>query len=353
MKTALVTGITGQDGAYLTELLLGKGYEVHGVRRRAASPNTERLMRFLAASEVADGHRRLHLHYGDMTDAAGLARVVAEVGPDEIYNLAGQSHVAVSFETAEYTANVNALGALRLLEAVRVAGLADKTRFYQASTSEMFGKAADAPQNETTPFRPQSPYAAAKLHAHWTTVNYRHAYGLFACSGILFNHTSPLRPDAFVGRKITRGLARVKFGLADCVRLGNLDARRDWGHAKDYVYAQWLMLQQPAAEDFVIASGQQHSVRDFVMLAARLLGMRLEWRGDGPQEAAVDANTSRTVVRVDPRLLRPIDVSALVGDAAKARRQLGWTARIGFDEMVAEMVAADLCWAQRESVDER
>ena len=352
MKTALVTGITGQDGAYLTQLLLDKGYEVHGIRRRASSPNTERLMRFLADGEAADA-RRLTLHYGDMTDAAGLARIVAEVRPDEIYNLAGQSHVAVSFETAEYTANVNALGALRLLEAVRVAGLADKTRFYQASTSEMFGQATDAPQNETTPFRPQSPYAAAKLHAHWTTVNHRQAYGLFACSGILFNHESPLRQDAFVGRKITRGLARVKFGLADCIRLGNLEARRDWGHAKDYVYAQWLMLQQQTPEDFVIASGQQHSVRDFVMLTAKLLGMTLEWNGDGARETAVDANTGRTVVCVDQRLLRPIDVSALVGDPAKARRRLGWTAHIGFDELVAEMVAADERLARRESVNGR
>ena len=281
MKTALITGITGQDGAYLTELLLGKGYEVHGVRRRASSPNTGRLEQFVAGGENPDAQDRLHLHYGDVTDGAGLGRIVAEVRPDEIYNLAAQSHVGVSFDTAEYTANVNALGALRLLEAVRACGLGGKTRFYQASTSEMFGKAPEAPQNETTPFRPQSPYAAAKLHAHWTTVNYRAAYGLFACSGILFNHESPLRPDNFVGRKITRGLARVKFGLADCVRLGNLDARRDWSHAKDCVYAQWLMLQQPAPEDFVIASGQQHSVRDFVMLAAKLLGMDLAWGGGG------------------------------------------------------------------------
>lgn len=350
MKTALITGITGQDGAYLAELLLGKGYEVHGIRRRASSPNTGRLMRFLADGN-AQANLRLHLHYGDMTDAAALGRIVAEVRPDEIYNLAAQSHVGVSFETAEYTANVNALGALRLLEAVRACGLGDKTRFYQASTSEMFGKATDAPQNEATPFRPQSPYAAAKLHAHWTTVNYRAAYGLFACSGILFNHESPLRPANFVGRKITSGLARVKFGLADCVRLGNLDARRDWSHAKDCVYAQWLMLQQQTPEDFVIASGQQHSVRDFVALAAPLLGMDLAWRGDGTREVGVDANTGKTVVCVDESLLRPIDVHALVGDASKARRQLGWTARIGFAEMVAEMVAADERLAGRESVN--
>ena len=351
MKTALITGITGQDGAYLAELLLGKGYEVHGIRRRASSPNTGRLMRFLADGGNAQADRRLHLHYGDVTDAAALGRIVAEVRPDEIYNLAAQSHVGVSFETAEYTANVNALGALRLLEAVRACGLGDKTRFYQASTSEMFGKATDAPQNEATPFCPQSPYAAAKLHAHWTTVNYRAAYGLFACSGILFNHESPLRPANFVGRKITSGLARVKFGLADCVRLGNLDARRDWSHAKDCVYAQWLMLQQQTPEDFVIASGQQHSVRDFVALAAPLLGMDLAWRGDGTREVGVDANTGKTVVCVDESLLRPIDVHALVGDASKARRQLGWTARIGFAEMVAEMVAADERLAGRESVN--
>lgn len=351
MKTALITGITGQDGAYLTELLLGKGYEVHGVRRRASSPNTGRLERFVAGGENPDAQDRLHLHYSDMTDAAGLGRIVAEVRPDEIYNLAAQSHVGVSFETAEYTANVNALGALRLLEAVRACGLGDKTRFYQASTSEMFGKATDAPQNESTPFRPQSPYAAAKLHAHWTTVNYRAAYDLFACSGILFNHESPLRPENFVGRKITYGLARVKFGLADCVRLGNLDARRDWSHAKDCVYAQWLMLQQPAPEDFVIASGQQHSVRDFVTLAAQLLGMDLAWNGGGEREVGVDANTGKTIVRVDQRLLRPLDVNALVGDASKARRQLGWQARIGFAEMVAEMVAADERLARGESVN--
>ena len=351
MKTALITGITGQDGAYLTELLLGKGYEVHGIRRRASSPNTERLERFVAGGENPDAQDRLHLHYGDVTDAAGLARIVAEARPDEIYNLAAQSHVGVSFDTAEYTANVNALGALRLLEAMRACRLVDKTRFYQASTSEMFGKAPEAPQNETTAFRPQSPYAAAKLHAHWTTVNYRAAYGLFACSGILFNHESPLRPQNFVGRKITSGLARVKFGLADCVRLGNLDARRDWSHAKDCVYAQWLMLQQPAPEDFVIASGQQHSVRDFVMLAAKLLGMDLEWTGDGKREVGVDANTGKTVVRVDQRLLRPLDVNALVGDASKARRQLGWKARIGFAEMVAEMMAADERLARGESVN--
>lgn len=351
MKTALITGITGQDGAYLAELLLGKGYEVHGIRRRASSPNTGRLMRFLADGGNAQANHRLHLHYGDVTDAAGLGRIVAEVRPDEIYNLAAQSHVGVSFETAEYTANVNALGALRLLEAMRACGLGDQTRFYQASTSEMFGKATDAPQNETTPFRPQSPYAAAKLHAHWATVNYRAAYGLFACSGILFNHESPLRPASFVGRKITRGLARVKFGLADCIRLGNLDARRDWSHAKDCVYAQWLMLQHQTPEDFVIASGQQHSVRDFVTLAAQLLGMALAWRGDGAREVGVDANTGKAIVRVDESLLRPIDVHALVGDASKARRQLGWTARIGFAEMVAEMVAADERLAGRESVN--
>lgn len=347
MKTALVTGITGQDGAYLAQLLLDKGYEVHGIRRRASRRTADRLDQLLAGSATAA--TGVHSHFGDLTDATGLARIVQETMPDEIYNLAGQSHVGISFETAEYTANVNALGALRLLETIRACGLTGKTRFYQASTSEMFGLATQTPQVETTPFRPRSPYATAKLHAHWSTVNHREAYGLFACSGILFNHESPLRDETFVSRKITRGLARVKFGLADCVRLGNLEARRDWGHAKDYVRALWLMLQQPTAQDYVIASGRQRSVREFVLLVAQLLGMRLEWEGEGVNEVAFDANTGKKVVLVDRRLLRPIDLPTLVGDPSKAQRQLGWTAQIGFDEMVAEMVAADERLAHREA----
>ncbi len=351
LKTALITGITGQDGAYLAAFLLDKGYEVHGIRRRTSQRKTARHDQLLGGR--ADRRNRgantgVHLHFGDLTDATGLARIVQETSPDEIYNLAGQSHVGVSFDTAEYTANVNALGALRLLEAIRACGLTGKTRFYQASTSEMFGGGRDA-RDETSPFRPQSPYAAAKLHAHWSAVNHREAYGLFACSGILFNHESPLRDETFVSRKITRGLARVKFGLADCVRLGNLEARRDWGHAKDYVRAMWLMLAQPTPNDYVIASGRQHSVRGFVSLAAQLLGMRPEWEGEGATEACVDANTGKKVVLVDQRLLRPIDVPTLVGDPRKARAELGWTAQYGFEEMVAEMVTADERLAARES----
>jgi GDPmannose 4,6-dehydratase len=347
-KRALITGITGQDGAYLAEWLLEKGYEVHGVKRRASSFNTERIDHLYR--DPHDPDRRMTLHYGDLTDATNLIRIVQEVRPDEIYNLAAQSHVAVSFETAEYTANADALGTLRLLEAIRIAGLTDTTRFYQASSSEMFGKIAETPQRETTPFYPRSPYAAAKVYAYWITVNYREAYNLFACNGILFNHESRIRGETFVTRKVTRGLARIKAGLDDCLYLGNLDALRDWGHAKDYVRAQWLMLQQPQPEDFVIATGQQHSVRAFVELAATMLGMRLAWRGKGLDEHALDTLTGRTVVRIDPRYFRPTEVDSLLGDATKARSKLGWEPEIGFEALVREMVEADLRLAERDAL---
>jgi GDPmannose 4,6-dehydratase len=349
-KRALITGITGQDGAYLAELLLEKGYEVHGVKRRASSFNTDRIDHLYRDPHQPD--RRMILHYGDMTDATNLIRIVQEVKPDEIYNLAAQSHVAVSFETAEYTANSDALGTLRLLEAIRICGLVDSTRFYQASSSEMFGKVAETPQRETTPFHPRSPYAAAKVYAYWIVVNYREAYGLYACNGILFNHESPLRGETFVTRKITRGLARIKAGLDDCLYLGNLDALRDWGHARDYVRAQWLILQQETPEDFVIATGEQHSVRAFVDRAAGELGMKLTWQGAGRDEHAVAAD-GRTVVRVDPRYFRPAEVDTLLGDASKARRQLGWSPEVAFAELVREMVDNDWQLAQRDALIER
>jgi GDPmannose 4,6-dehydratase len=350
-KRALITGITGQDGAYLAELLLDKGYEVHGVKRRASSFNTDRIDHLYRDPHEPD--RRMMLHYGDLTDATNLIRIVQEVRPHEIYNLAAQSHVAVSFETAEYTANADALGTLRLLEAVRICGLGAQTRFYQASSSEMFGKVAETPQRETTPFYPRSPYAAAKVYGYWVTVNYREAYGMFACNGILFNHESAVRGETFVTRKITRGLARIKAGLDECLYLGNLDARRDWGHARDYVLAQWLMLQQPTAEDYVIASGEQHSVRDFVTAAAKELGMALDWRGAGIEEHAVDGSTGRAVVRVDSRYFRPTEVDTLLGDATKARQQLGWAPKVTFAELVREMVQSDWRLAQRDALVER
>jgi GDPmannose 4,6-dehydratase len=349
-KRALITGITGQDGAYLAELLLEKSYEVHGVKRRASSFNTDRIDHLYRDPHEAD--RRMILHYGDMTDATNLTRIVQEVKPDEIYNLAAQSHVAVSFETAEYTANSDALGTLRLLEAIRICGLADSARFYQASSSEMFGKVSETPQNEKTPFHPRSPYAAAKVYAYWITVNYREAYGLYACNGILFNHESPIRGETFVTRKITRGLARIKAGLDDCLYLGNLDALRDWGHARDYVRAQWQILQQAKPEDYVIATGEQHSVRAFVDHASAELGMKLAWRGTGRDEHAIDAE-GRTVVRVDPRYFRPAEVDTLLGDASKARRQLGWAPQVGFTELVREMVENDWQLAQRDALIER
>lgn len=347
-KKALITGITGQDGSYLAEFLLEKGYEVHGIKRRASQFNTDRIDHLYQDPQERD--RRLVLHYGDLTDATNLIRIVQAVQPDEIYNLAAQSHVAVSFETAEYTANADALGTLRLLEAIRILGLEHKTRFYQASTSEMFGKVQETPQTERTPFYPRSPYGAAKVYAHWITVNYREAYGLFACSGILFNHESPVRGETFVSRKITRGLSRIKVALEDCLYLGNLDARRDWGHARDYVEAQWLMLQQAKPEDFVIATGTQHSVREFVESAAALLDMRIRWEGEGAQERGIDTKSGRCVVRIDSRYFRPAEVDTLLGDPSKAWQQLGWTARCGFDQLVAEMVAEDLELAKRDAM---
>jgi GDPmannose 4,6-dehydratase len=347
-KRALITGITGQDGAYLAELLLDKGYIVHGIKRRSSLFNTDRIDHLYRDPHATD--QRMILHYGDLTDATNLIRIVQEVRPDEIYNLAAQSHVAVSFETPEYTANSDALGTLRLLEAIRICGLAESTRFYQASSSEMFGKVQETPQRETTPFYPRSPYAAAKVYAYWITVNYREAYGLYACNGILFNHESPLRGETFVTRKITRGLARIQAGLDDCLYLGNMDALRDWGHAKDYVRAQWLMLQQQAARDYVIATGLQYSVRDFVAAAATHLGMRIEWRGNGLEETGVDTKSGKIVVRIDPRYFRPTEVDTLLGDASLARKELGWMPEIGFAALVEEMVRDDLALAERDAL---
>lgn len=348
MKTALITGITGQDGAYLAEFLLGKGYEVHGIKRRASSFNTDRIDHL-----YRDPHERgvkLHLHYGDLTDATNLIRIIQQVQPDEIYNLAAQSHVAVSFETPEYTANSDALGTLRILEAIRILGLEKKTRFYQASTSEMFGLVQEIPQKETTPFYPRSPYGAAKVYAHWITVNYREAYGLFACSGILFNHESPIRGETFVTRKITRGLARISEGLEECLYLGNMDALRDWGHARDYVKAQWLMLQQDVAEDFVIATGEQHSVREFVEKAGAELGFDIAWQGKGVDEQGIDRKSGKAVVKVDPRYFRPTEVETLLGDPSKAKAKLGWKAETSFADLVREMTAADLEIAKRDAL---
>jgi GDPmannose 4,6-dehydratase len=347
MKRALITGITGQDGAYLAEYLLAKGYDVHGIKRRASSFNTGRIDHLY--QDPHDSNRRFSLHYGDMTDANNLLRIIQEVHPNEIYNLAAQSHVAVSFESPEYTANVDALGTLRILEAIRTLGLTSSVRFYQASTSELYGKAVEMPQSESTPFHPRSPYSVAKLYAYWITVNYREAYGLYACNGILFNHESPIRGETFVTRKITRGLARIKVGVQDCLYLGNLDAKRDWGHARDYVEMQWLMLQQECPEDFVIATGLQYSVREFVDAAAIEMNMRLTWRGHGPEEKAFDQH-GRCVVAVDKRYFRPAEVDTLVGDATKARVKLGWRPTVTFQELVAEMVAADLQTAERDQL---
>jgi len=347
-KTALISGITGQDGAYLAEFLLGKGYVVHGIKRRSSLLNTDRIDHLY--QDPHEVNVRLTLHYGDLTDATNLIRIIQQVKPDEIYNLAAQSHVAVSFETPEYTANADGVGTLRMLEAIRILGLEGRTRFYQASTSEMFGKAPETPQRETTPFYPRSPYGVAKLYAHWICVNYREAYGLYACNGILFNHESPLRGETFVSRKITRALARIRAGLQDTLHLGNLDAKRDWGHARDYVRAQWLMLQQPQPEDYVVATGKQHSVRDFVDLAGRLLGMDIEWRGRGVDELGVDRNDGHTVVRVDPRYFRPAEVESLLGDASKIRDKLGWAPEISFEALVREMVESDLALAKRDAL---
>jgi GDPmannose 4,6-dehydratase len=344
----LITGVTGQDGAYLAEYLLDKGYTVHGVKRRASSFNTDRIDHLYHDPHAAG--IKLYLHYGDLTDATNLIRIVQQTQPDEIYNLAAQSHVAVSFETPEYTANADALGTLRILEAVRLLGLGNKTRFYQASTSEMYGKVQETPQRETTPFYPRSPYGVAKLYAYWITVNYREAYGMYACNGILFNHESPVRGETFVTRKITRGLARIREGFDECLYLGNLDSLRDWGHARDYVRAQWLMLQQDAPEDYVIATGEQHSVREFVERTAAHIGMRIEWRGSGIDEQGVDVNSGRTIVKIDPRYFRPTEVDSLLGDASKARARLGWKAEISFDRLVQEMVESDLEIARRDAL---
>ena len=346
-KVALITGITGQDGAYLAELLLGKGYEVHGIKRRTSLINTQRIDHLYKDPHEQD--HRFVLHYGDMTDSSSLIRIIQQVQPDEIYNLAAQSHVAVSFEEPEYTANSDALGALRVLEAIRILGLEKKTRFYQASTSELYGKAQEVPQKESTPFYPRSPSGVAKLYAYWITVNYREAYGMFACNGILFNHESPVRGETFVTRKITRGLARIKLGLQDCLYLGNLSARRDWGHAKDFVEAMWKMLQLAKPEDFVIATGEQHSVREFVELAAAELGMSVRWKGKGVNERGYDTK-GRVIVAVDPRYFRPAEVDSLLGDASKARKRLGWKPRVSFRKLVAEMAREDLREAKRNKL---
>lgn len=356
MKKALITGITGQDGAYLAELLLSKGYEVHGIKRRASSFNTDRIDHLYQDPHESD--RRLVLHYGDLTDATNLIRILQQVQPDEIYNLGAQSHVQVSFETPEYTANSDAMGTLRLLEAIRILGLEKQSRFYQASTSELFGKVVETPQSETTPFYPRSPYGVAKLYAYWITVNYREAYGMYACNGILFNHESPLRGETFVTRKITRALARIHLGLQDCLFLGNLGARRDWGHARDYVEMQWRMLQQETPEDYVIATGVQHSVRDFVTRAAGELGVEMDWQGSGQDERGVvrrapgdsAMKAGQCIAAIDPRYFRPAEVETLLGDPRKAREKLGWTPTTSFEELVAEMVQADLSIARRDAL---
>ena len=371
MKKALITGITGQDGAYLAEFLLEKDYEVHGIKRRASLFNTERIDHLYKDPHEKD--RRFILHYGDLTDSTNLIRIIQDVQPDEIYNLAAQSHVQVSFETAEYTANSDALGTLRILEAIRILGLEKKTRFYQASTSELFGKVQEMPQKETTPFYPRSPYGVAKLYGYWITVNYREAYGIYACNGILFNHESPIRGETFVSRKITRALARIKLGLQNCLYLGNLGAKRDWGHARDYVEMQWLMLQQPTPEDYVIATGEQHSVREFVELSAKELGFEIEWQGSGIDEVGIvrqktedrsqkseigdyrsekqeNLSPGSVIVRIDPRYFRPTEVDTLLGDASKAREKLGWTPCTSFNGLVKEMVEKDLELAKRDAL---
>ena len=374
MKKALITGVTGQDGAYLTEFLLKKGYEVHGIKRRSSSFNTARVDHLYQDPHEKDV--RFFMEYGDLTDATNLIRIIQAVQPDEIYNLAAQSHVAVSFETPEYTANSDALGTLRILEAIRILGLKDKTRFYQASTSELYGKVRETPQTETTPFYPRSPYGVAKLYGYWITVNYREAYGLYACNGILFNHESPIRGETFVTRKITRAMARIALGLQECLYLGNLDARRDWGHAKDYIEMQWLMLQQDAPDDYVIATGEQHSVREFVEAAAKEAGIGITWQGSGKDEVGVVSSfdssripeirtagveaavgsvvrPGQAIVRIDPRYFRPAEVDTLLGDPSKAKKQLGWTPKVKFADLVKEMVRADIAEAQRDALCRR
>ncbi len=351
MKTALITGITGQDGAYLAEFLLDKGYAVHGIKRRASLFNTDRIDHL-----YKDPHERgvkFKLHYGDLTDATNLIRIIQETRPDEIYNLAAQSHVMVSFETPEYTANADALGALRLLEAIRILGLSQKTRFYQASTSELYGKAQESPQTEKTPFYPRSPYGVAKLYSYWITVNYREAYDFFACNGILFNHESPVRGETFVTRKITRAVARIKLGLQEKLFLGNLNAKRDWGHAKDYIEAQWLILQQDKPDDYVIATGKQHSVREFVESSFHEIGIDIGWKGDGSDEKGYDKGTGNVIVEIDKRYFRPTEVETLLGDPSKAKEKLGWSPKVGFKELVSEMVREDLKEAERDQLCKR
>jgi GDPmannose 4,6-dehydratase len=344
MKKALITGVTGQDGSYLAEFLLNKGYLVHGIKRRTSLFNTDRIDHLF--QDPHEANQRFVLHHGDMTDSSSLTRIIQQTQPDEIYNLAAQSHVAVSFEEPEYTANSDGLGALRILEAMRILGLEKTTRFYQASTSELYGLVQEIPQKETTPFYPRSPYAVAKMYAYWITINYREAYGIYACNGILFNHESPVRGETFVTRKITRALARIKLGIQDCLYLGNMDAKRDWGHAKDYVEMQWLMLQQDKPEDFVIATGVQYSVRDFVEATAREYGMQIRWEGNNENEKGYDATTGKCIVSVDPRYFRPTEVETLLGDATKAREKLGWVPKISFAELVSEMAKADMTQAE-------
>ncbi|WP_460079547.1 GDP-mannose 4,6-dehydratase [Pseudomonas sp. H3_H05] len=347
-KVALITGITGQDGAYLAEFLLKKGYSVHGIKRRASLFNTHRIDHL-----YHDPHKKgydLNLHYGDLTDSSSLIRIVQEVQPDEVYNLGAQSHVAVSFESPEYTADTDAMGTLRILEAIRIAGLEKKTKFYQASTSELYGLVQEIPQKETTPFYPRSPYAVAKMYAYWITVNYRESYGMYACNGILFNHESPIRGETFVTRKITRALARIKVDLQDCLYLGNMDALRDWGHARDYVEMQWLMLQQETPEDFVIATGEQHSVREFVEVAAKEIGIEIRWEGTGVDEKGYDIATNKCIVAVDPRYFRPAEVETLLGDPSKAKAKLGWVPTTSFKELVEEMMREDMNEAKRDKL---
>jgi GDPmannose 4,6-dehydratase len=347
-KTALITGITGQDGAYLAEFLLKKGYEVHGVKRRSSLFNTDRIDHLYHDPHEKDV--KLKLHYGDLTDSTNLIRIIQEVQPEEIYNLAAQSHVKVSFETPEYTANADALGTLRILEAIRILGLTKKSKFYQASTSELYGLVQETPQKETTPFYPRSPYACAKLYSYWITVNYREAYGIFGCNGILFNHESPLRGETFVTRKITRAVARIKLGLQEKIYLGNLNSKRDWGHARDYIEAQWMILQQDKPDDYVIATGEQHSVREFVQAAFREVGMEIRWEGEGVAEKGLDKNTGKTIVEVDSRYFRPTEVETLLGDPSKANTKLGWKPKVTFPELVSEMVREDLKEAERDQL---
>lgn len=350
-KKALITGVTGQDGAYLAELLLDKGYEVHGLRRRASSFNTQRIDHLY--SDPHDDGESLYLHYGDMTDASSINRIIASVRPDEIYNLAAQSHVAVSFQEPEYTGNADALGVTRLLESLRLNRLLDKTKFYQASTSELYGLVQETPQTEKTPFYPRSPYAVAKLYAYWMTVNYREAYGVYACNGILFNHESPLRGETFVTRKITRGLARIKEGLQSCIYMGNLNSKRDWGHAKDYVRMQWLMLQQDEPKDYVIATGVQHTVKEFIELAASHAGMVIEWKGENEEEIGIDIQNGNVIIKIDPSYYRPAEVETLLGDSKKARDELNWTPEISFESLVKEMMVYDLNLAAKDSLIEK